>query len=76
MRPRRWSSRRTANAWPYDPVGDYGVSRTEFELWVVGVIGTIVLLGVAFYYLGASTRADAVAVPLAGHESEAGAFGD
>ena len=34
--------RSIANMWPYDAtVADYGVSRTEFELWVVGVLGTI-----------------------------------
>ncbi len=64
-----------ANAWPYDPVADYGVSRTEFELWVVGVIGSIFALGVVFYILGAKTRATLVTVPLEGHEAEAAAAG-
>ena len=65
-----------ANLWPYDPVGGYGVSRTEFELWVVGVLGFIAVLGVAFYYLGAEARSHLVDVPLEGEHAEAGAFGD
>lgn len=64
-----------ANAWPYDPIVDYGVGRTEFELWVVGVLGSIFLLGVLFYILGAETRAQMVSVPLEGHEDEAAAAG-
>jgi amino acid transporter len=63
-----------ANAWPYSPIDDYGVSRTEFELWVVGVLGTIFALGVVFYYLGSATRSQMVDVPLEGHETEAGEF--
>jgi len=60
-----------ANMWPYDPFADYGVHRLEFELWVVGVLGTIFALGCLFYYLGSNTRRDMVQVPLEGHESEA-----
>jgi amino acid transporter len=60
-----------ANMWPYDPFADYGVHRLEFELWVVGVLGTIFLLGCLFYYLGTETRRDMVTVPLEGHEAEA-----
>ena len=52
-------------------VADYGVSRTEFELWVVGVLGTIFLLGCLFYYAGTKTRSQMVDVPLEGHEAEA-----
>ena len=63
-----------ANMWPYDPVADYGVSRTEFELWVVGVLGTIFALGCLFYFLGAKTRSQIIRVPLEGHEAEAAAF--
>ena len=63
-----------ANIWPNDPVADYGVSRMEFELWVVGVLGTIFALGVLFYYLGRTTRGTMVRVPLEGHEAEAAAF--
>jgi amino acid transporter len=61
-----------ANMWPdAATVADYGVSRTEFELWVVGVLGTIFVLGCISYYLGAETRRDMVRVPLEGHETEA-----
>jgi amino acid transporter len=63
-----------ANAWPYDPVADYGVSRTEFELWVVGVLGTILAIGILFYFLGAKTRSQMVDVPLEGHEAETEEF--
>ena len=61
-----------ANMWPDDAtLADYGVSRTEFELWVVGVLGTIFVLGCISYMLGAETRRDMVQVPLEGHEAEA-----
>jgi amino acid transporter len=63
-----------ANIYPYDPVADYGVSRTEFELWVAGVLGTIFALGVLFYFLGTKTRSNMVRVPLEGHEAEAESF--
>jgi hypothetical protein len=63
-----------ANAWPYDPVADYGVSRMEFELWVVGVLGTILAIGILFYFLGAKTRSQMVDVPLEGHEAETEEF--
>ena len=66
-----WSLFATAaNMWPYDPVADYGVSRTEFELWVVGVLGTIFLLGCVFYFAGTKHRNQMVDVPLEGHEAE------
>ncbi len=62
-----------ANMWPYSPKADYGVSRLEFELWVLGVLGAIFALGVIFYYSGTATRRNTVTVPLAGHEGEAAA---
>ena len=67
-----WSmSARSRTCGRTTPVADYGVSRTEFELWVVGVLGLIFILGCVFYYLGSETRRNMVQVPLEGHESEA-----
>jgi amino acid transporter len=63
-----------ANIWPYDPQGDYGVSRAAFEGWAAGVLGTILLLGIAFYYMGSGTRGSMVERPLEGHEGEAAAL--
>jgi hypothetical protein len=46
----------------YSIHGVYGVSRLRFEVFTLGTLGIIVLIGVAGYIAGAKVRAETVEV--------------
>ena len=48
------------------------VSRFKYTAIAAVAIGIAMLAGIIFYWLGSSTRAQMVAVPLEGNEAQAG----
>jgi len=60
----------------YDFTGTWGVGRTTFELFTIGTLGVLLILGIVGYVLGAPVRrTDSVAAEPAHHDGEKAPLG-
>jgi hypothetical protein len=50
----------------YSMIDSYGVTRLRFEVFTLGTLAIVIVIGVVGYLLAADVRASAVDVPLEG----------